>query len=171
MVLNKGVAMRFGLLAPGGDGRHRRLRDRLSGIRLKPHGVFAQQFNATGVARGSIFRVNTPQADNQGAPAIAMDAAGDFVIAWEDGGPSASRSARGSLRPAVHYNAGSGGPREQHRNQHGRQRGHPSVAMEPTGQYGVCLAIHAVAPHVPGIEAQRFDTHRVPQWRFFSSHC
>ena len=36
---------------------------------------------------GSIFRVNTPQNDNQvKAPLTAMDSTGDFVIAWLDGG-------------------------------------------------------------------------------------
>ena len=47
-------------------------------------GVYAQRYNADGVAQGSAFRVNPPtlvQGD-QLAPAVAMDTDGDFVITW-----------------------------------------------------------------------------------------
>src|SRR5688572_5729817 len=44
--------------------------------------VHAQRFNSAGVPQGGEFRVNTYTTDNQGAAAVAMDADGDFVIAW-----------------------------------------------------------------------------------------
>ena len=46
-------------------------------------GVFAQQYNAFGNPIGSEFQVNTYTKDNQKSPTVAMDAAGDFVIAWQ----------------------------------------------------------------------------------------
>lgn len=46
-------------------------------------GVFAQSFNAAGVAQTSVFQVNTYTAVYQNEPGIAMDATGDFVIAWQ----------------------------------------------------------------------------------------
>ncbi len=53
------------------------------------YGVFAQLYNAAGVPTGSEFQVNTYTYSFQYAPSVAMDAAGDFVIAWasnyEDG--------------------------------------------------------------------------------------
>ena len=61
------------------------------------NGVFAQRFASTGAPLGGEFRVNTYTTDNQGrvsnAPAVASDAAGNFVIVWgSDGQAGASRS-------------------------------------------------------------------------------
>lgn len=51
------------------------------------YGVFAQRFAADGLPQGGEFRVNTFKAGNQGyPPAIAIDAAGDFVVAWSSQG-------------------------------------------------------------------------------------
>jgi hypothetical protein len=46
--------------------------------------VFARGFYPNGASRISDFRVNTNAAGHHGKPAIAMDADGDFLIAWED---------------------------------------------------------------------------------------
>lgn len=45
-------------------------------------GVFAQRYNAAGVAQGSEFQVNTTFLGNQQNPALDMDDSGNFVIAW-----------------------------------------------------------------------------------------
>jgi hypothetical protein len=45
-------------------------------------GVFAQRYNAAGVPQGGEFLVNTTTLGDQVDPAVAMDADGDFVIAW-----------------------------------------------------------------------------------------
>src|SRR5205085_2316381 len=45
-------------------------------------GNYAQRYNAAGVAQGAEFKVNTYTTDNQDHPNVAMDATGDFVIAW-----------------------------------------------------------------------------------------
>ncbi|MDZ4686874.1 MAG: cadherin domain-containing protein, partial [Planctomycetaceae bacterium] len=47
------------------------------------YGVYAQRYNAAGVAQGAEFRVNTYTFLSQSRPAVAMDADGDVVIAWE----------------------------------------------------------------------------------------
>lgn len=44
--------------------------------------VYAQRFDSAGLRRGGEFRVNTFTGDNQRIPDVAMDADGDFVIAW-----------------------------------------------------------------------------------------
>ena len=116
------------------------------------HGIFAERFNSSGAAQGSTFRVNTPQNDNQGAPSAAMDSAGNFVIAWLDGGTTqtagvyaqrynASGVAQGANTP-ISTVAGASSP---------------SVAMEPTGQYAIAWQFTQQGSS-PGIEAQRFDT-------------
>ncbi len=48
-------------------------------------GVFARRFDAgsSGVSTQNEFRVNTTIEGNQQAPRVSMDAAGDFVVAWE----------------------------------------------------------------------------------------
>jgi hypothetical protein len=45
-------------------------------------GVFAQRYNASGVAQGSEFRVNMLTTLAQFYPSVAMDADGDFVVAF-----------------------------------------------------------------------------------------
>jgi hypothetical protein len=53
-------------------------------------GVYAQAFDATGVPRGAEFRVNTYTPNGQGEQAIAMDADGDFLVAWHSSGQDGS---------------------------------------------------------------------------------
>ena len=49
-------------------------------------GIYAQRYTADGNTTGSEFRVNAETSFNQKAPSIAMDADGDFVIAWQSRG-------------------------------------------------------------------------------------
>ncbi|MGA7499177.1 MAG: Ig-like domain-containing protein [Isosphaeraceae bacterium] len=121
------------------------------------HGVFGVRYNASGVAQGSIFRVNTPQQDNQGAPSIAMDSAGDFVIAWQDGGTTQTAGVY-----AQRYNSsGVAAPGGNTAVSTVSGASNPSVAMEPTGQYVIAWQFTQTASGTgdgfQGIDAQRFD--------------
>jgi hypothetical protein len=49
-------------------------------------GVFARRFDASGAPRGAEFQVNTFTTGDQGFPAVASDAAGNFVVVWESSG-------------------------------------------------------------------------------------
>jgi hypothetical protein len=49
-------------------------------------GVFARRFNSLAAPIGVEFQVNTFTAASQHAPAVAMEADGDFVITWVSGG-------------------------------------------------------------------------------------
>jgi hypothetical protein len=67
-------------------------------------GVFGQRYDAAGAAVGGEFRVNTYTADRQGAPAVAADGAGNFVVVWhsysQDGGsPGIFGQRYGGLHP------------------------------------------------------------------------
>ncbi len=44
--------------------------------------VYAQRFNASGVAQGSVIQVSAPTNNDQQVSSVAMDANGNFVIAW-----------------------------------------------------------------------------------------
>ncbi len=115
------------------------------------HGVFAQRFNSSGAAQGSIFRVNTPQNDNQGAPSIGMDSTGNFVIAWLDGGSTQTAGVY-----AQRYNSSGVAQGSNTAISTDPGASNPSVAMEPTGQYVIAWQFTQTA-NTPGIEAQRFD--------------
>ncbi|MFN8375768.1 MAG: hypothetical protein U0694_23210 [Anaerolineae bacterium] len=48
--------------------------------------IYAQRYNAAGIAQGSEFRVNTYTANSQSYPAVGMDSTGNFVVAWHGEG-------------------------------------------------------------------------------------
>src|SRR5438045_2968739 len=52
--------------------------------------VYAQRFGASGAPLGGEFRVNATTTDAQRHPAVAADAAGDFVVAWDSGNQDGS---------------------------------------------------------------------------------
>ncbi|MBA5778217.1 cadherin-like domain-containing protein, partial [Stappia sp. F7233] len=47
------------------------------------YGIYAQRYNAAGIAVGTEFRVNNTTAENQGLPVVAGLANGGFVVTWE----------------------------------------------------------------------------------------
>ncbi|WP_109831263.1 putative Ig domain-containing protein [Reichenbachiella versicolor] len=48
-------------------------------------GIYAQRYNASGVAQDGEFLVNTKTSQDQRSPSVAMDADGDFVVSWTTG--------------------------------------------------------------------------------------
>ena len=63
-------------------------------------GVYAQRYNSSGVAQGGEFRVNTSTAKDEVHASIAMNDAGNFVIAWGEQG-SRRRQLGRSMRSAT----------------------------------------------------------------------
>ncbi len=53
-------------------------------------GIYGQRFAATGAKLGGEFRTNTYTLDDQINPAVAMDADGDFIVAWSSMGQDGS---------------------------------------------------------------------------------
>ncbi len=53
-------------------------------------GVYARRFNASGVAQGSEFRVNTFTTGDQNASWISMNSSGAFIITWSSVGQDGS---------------------------------------------------------------------------------
>lgn len=53
------------------------------------NGIFGQQFNPGCTPAGDEFQINTTTAGNQTEPAVAMNASGYFVIAWQGPGVNA----------------------------------------------------------------------------------
>ncbi|MEB3214115.1 MAG: Calx-beta domain-containing protein [Leptolyngbyaceae bacterium] len=53
-------------------------------------GVYAQRYSNTGAAVGGEIAVNTTTSSNQDDPSVAIDAAGNFLVAWESFGQDGS---------------------------------------------------------------------------------
>jgi len=82
-------------------------------------GVYAQRYNAAGVAQGGEFQVNTYTTSTQRFSTVATDAAGDFVVTWSSYGPGRKQLRR--LRPAVQRGGGGPGGRVQGQHLHDEQ--------------------------------------------------
>jgi hypothetical protein len=54
------------------------------------HGIFARRFSRAGIPLASEFQVNTHTMGYQTEPAAALDADGDFVVAWQSAGQDGS---------------------------------------------------------------------------------
>ncbi|HVA47496.1 MAG TPA: DUF4214 domain-containing protein [Pirellulales bacterium] len=118
------------------------------------YGVYAQRYNAAGTAEGSEFRVNTHTAANQTFPSVAMDAAGDFVIAWA----SYNQDGSGYGIYAQRYNAAGaaqGGEFHVSTTTAGDQS-FPTVAMDAAGDFVVAWDSDQ-GGSTYGIYAQRYN--------------
>ena len=78
-------------------------------------GIVGQRYNAAGVAQGGRFAVNKTLAV-YGFPAIAMDAAGNFAVAWESHDDDGS--GRSISTQTVQRGGADAGERDQSRQQH-----------------------------------------------------
>lgn len=57
-----------------------------AGADASPDGIYFQRFDAAGAAQGAETAANVTTAGDQAFPAVAADADGDFVIAWQSFG-------------------------------------------------------------------------------------
>ena len=126
-------------------------------------GVYAQRYRSDGKALGGEFRVNTYTAGYQGKAAVAMDAAGDFVVTWESFGQSGPGSGMGIY--AQRYNAaGVAQGSEFHVNTYGTLgQESPSVAMDSAGDFVIAWWNRESAPNGSGCYAQRYNAAGIAQ--------
>jgi len=105
-----------------------------------------------GVRMGSEFRVNTTTSGDQKAPAVAMDADGDFVVVWgaaNDAGIFGQRYDKTGQRVGGEF-------RVSNTVLTGVQRD-PAVAMDDDGDFVVVWMDYGRDGNDYGIYAQRFD--------------
>ncbi len=124
-------------------------------------GVYAQRYNAAGIAQGTEFRVNTTTTGHQWASTVAMDAAGDFVVTWASSGQDGS----GDGVYAQRYNAAGvaqGGEFRVNTTTVNDQT-YSTVAMDAAGDFVVTWSSYAQDGHGWGIYAQRYDAAGVAQ--------
>ncbi len=119
------------------------------------YGIYAQRYNALGIALGAEFRVNTYTDNRQNYPVIAMDDNGNFVIVWTSSGQDGDL---GGVFGQRFNSAGQAIGSEFQINTHttGNQYT-PSVAMDSDGDFVVTWS--GANPDDPsyGIYARCFD--------------
>ena len=121
-------------------------------------GVFAQRFNAAGVALGPEFLVNTTTSEAQRVASVAMDADGDFVVAWNSCRYNPATMGTNCDVFAQRYNVAGeplGSEFEASALAASTNSGSPSVAMDADGYY--LIAWTSSDGDRSGIFAQRFD--------------
>lgn len=99
------------------------------------YGVYAQRYNSAGAAQGGEFRVNQTTINDQAEPSVALDATGDFVVAWQ----SYSQDGDGWGVYARRYNdagVAQGGEFKVNTTTASHQQG-PAVASHPGGLFSV----------------------------------
>ena len=130
------------------------------------YGIFARRFNAAGVPQGDDFRVNTYTTDFQNAPSVAIDADGDFVVAWNSYGQD--QGGGGKYAGGVYfqrYNA-AGVPQgvETRANTYTtNNQGDASVAMAPNGDFVITWLSFLQDGSGFGIYGQRYNAAGAPQ--------
>ena len=127
------------------------------------HDVLGQRYNAAGVPQGPEFLVNTTTLNDQTGPAVAMDAAGNFVVAWSGFnqlGPGPEVFAR-------RYSTGGAALSGEFRvnTYTTSSQGSPSIAMDTDGDFVVAWDSYGQETGQPGtgIYAQRYNAAGVAQ--------
>ncbi|MEZ0368436.1 MAG: fibronectin type III domain-containing protein [Candidatus Sericytochromatia bacterium] len=125
------------------------------------YGIFGQRYTSAGVARGSEFPVNTYTTTLELAPAVAMEANGDFVITWSSDGQDGDSYGIFGQR---YTSAGVGQGSEFQVNTYttSAQRD-PSVAMDADGDFVVTWFSIGQDGSSNGIFGQRYTSAGVAQ--------
>jgi hypothetical protein len=122
------------------------------------NGIYAQRYDNAGVPQGSEFQVNTYTEYHQRFPSIAMNSAGDFVVAWwnEPSGP---------IYAQRYDNAGVPQGSEFQVNTYAAAGvlSYPSIAMDSDGDFVVAWESVAQDGNQSDIYAQRYNNAGVPQ--------
>ena len=124
------------------------------------YGIYAQRYNSLNVAQGAEFKVNTYTTLGQTQPTIAMDSAGDFVIAWSsqrDGsqlGVYAQRYNSTGVPQGSEFQVNTYTIDEQRR---------PEIAMDSAGDFVIGWQSNTEDGSGYGIYAQRYSSGGVAQ--------
>jgi hypothetical protein len=124
--------------------------------------VFGRRYTSGGTSIGTEFQINVQVGGNQWAPSVAMDADGDFVVAWHSGS-SQDGSGYGVFgRRYASSGAAIGGEFRVNSYTYGFQS-YPSVAMDTTGRFVVVWQSYYVDGSFFSIQTRRFDSSGSPQ--------
>ena len=123
-------------------------------------GVFGQRFDANGLPQGVEFQVNSYTTGSQYGPAVAADASGGFVVAWN------SQYQDGSYGGVFGQRFGPAGlpvgPEFQVNTYTTSAQGGPAVAIAAAGEFVVVWSSYDQDGSYDGVFGQRFDAQGVP---------
>ncbi len=124
-------------------------------------GIFAQRYNAAGVAQGSEFRINTTTAGVQKWASVAMDADGDFVVTWTSDGQDGNRTGVYAQR----YNAAGVAQGSEFRanTTTANYQENSAVAMDDAGNFVITWSSNNQDGSSWGVYAQRYNASGVAQ--------
>jgi len=128
-------------------------------------GVYARRYGTDGISHGCEFRVNSYTFGHQWFPTVAMDADGDFVVAWQDGFPlQDGQDGSGIGVYGQRYDANGiplGGEFRINTYTTGNQA-NAAVAMDADGDFVVTWQNEALDGSGWGVYAQRYDASGAP---------
>ena len=118
-------------------------------------GIFGQLYDDNGAAVGAEFPVNTYTTGAQQYPSVAMNASGEFVIAWESAGSDGDGY---GIMARLFAASGTPASGEIAVNTYttGDQR-HASVGMDRDGNFVVVWDSHGSDGSATGVAGRRFD--------------
>lgn len=123
-------------------------------------GIFARQYDSSGIPKGNEFQVNTFTANNQFVPRVATDSAGNFAIVWESQGQDGSgygvycrRFTAAGVPLGSEFQVNTAVANNQH---------DPFIAMSPAGDFVVVWASDLQDQGTIGIYGQRFSASGIP---------
>jgi hypothetical protein len=120
-------------------------------------GVFGQRFDASGSKVGAEFRVNSYTTSNQGAPSIATDGAGNFVVVWRSSGQGESTLNENVFGQRFNSGGSKVGPEFRVNTYTTSRQTNPSIAADRTGGFVVVWTGYLQDGSNASIFGQRFD--------------
>ncbi len=131
------------------------------GLDTDRRGIYAQRFEADGTPLGNAIPVNSVTDGEQYGPAVAINDAGNFVVAWASEGMDSDGYA--VVRRRFRWDGTSDGPELLVNNlvQEGNQHS-PSVAMDGGGEFVITWESHA-----EGVYARQYDANGDPKGNEF----
>ena len=123
-------------------------------------GIFGQRFSAIGDPIGTEFQVSLEATADQSNPEVAMDADGDFMVVWQDGG-SLDGDGYGIFGRRYGQNGNPEGPQFQINTYTTSAQMLPDVAMDSAGNVVVVWQSFGQDGNADGIFGQRYDTNGI----------
>ncbi|MEH2089637.1 beta strand repeat-containing protein [Nostoc sp.] len=125
------------------------------------NGIYAQRYSSTGVAENGEFKVNTTIIKSQINPTVAMDAMGNFVIAWQS--ENQDESGYGIYAQRYSSTGVTQGVEFRVNTETANDQTNPKVAMDATGNFVISWQSNLQDGSGYGIYAQRYSSTGVAQ--------
>ncbi|HEY7112325.1 MAG TPA: hypothetical protein VIA45_05280 [Thermoanaerobaculia bacterium] len=118
------------------------------------YGIFGQRYDDTGAPAGGEFQVNTDTTSAQTVPAVAIDAAGDFVVVWSGPEDVSNFGIRAQRFDSAGVKVGTEFPVNTHTED---TQSDPAIARLPDGGFVVVWTSRNQDGSGIGVFGQRFD--------------